>query len=82
MRHCEHFVTYDCGCIGLGADSSGYAVIVKPCHGDTEYSIYLGDMSGKTAEPLPLRDAIEIREDLASLVSDGYNMRTVRGLVK
>ena len=76
------FVRFDCGCVGVQIQGKG-DYIIRPCDTyDEEYCLYSRDMSDKGHTPLSGEDTLQLWEDLASFVKDGYKFRSIKGLLR
>lgn len=79
-------VKYDCGCIGFPPMSDGSSVLIsvcdRDCFGDYSGAFSTRKMNSRAYEELHEELCKEHADKLASLIDDGYAMRTVRSLVE
>lgn len=79
-------VRFDCGCVGLTGvqgTAKGHALLIQTCDGeDSSLGLSPRDMSGKGLMPIPADQAQELVTELGRLIQQGYQLRTLRNLLR
>jgi len=81
-------VKFSCDCIGIPSitNEEGHMLILSPCDLSGEdvwepYSMNFRNMEGKTWEPLPQAESLEIIRTLNLLIRDGYRFQQAKRLL-